>query len=62
MSPVSWEMTVLKHQQPKLAGRLKVVFKGDLFHVSEGINYFADLRMTFRQNVFFKIGLETNLE
>jgi hypothetical protein len=28
-----------------------------------GINYFADLRMTFRQNFFFtEIGLETNLE
>jgi hypothetical protein len=28
----------------------------------QGINYFADLKMTFRQNFFFKIGLETNLE
>ena len=37
MSPVSWEMTMLKHQQAKLGGRLKVVFKGDLFHVSEQI-------------------------
>jgi hypothetical protein len=27
-----------------------------------GINYVADPRMTFRQNFFFKIGLETNLE
>ena len=26
-----------------------------------GINYFADLRMTFRQNFFFNIALETNL-
>jgi hypothetical protein len=37
MSPVSWEMTMLKHQQAKLGGRLKVVFKEDLFHVSEQI-------------------------
>jgi hypothetical protein len=26
------------------------------------VYYFADLRMTFRQNFFFKIGSETNLE
>jgi hypothetical protein len=37
MSPASWEMTVLKHQQAKLGGRFKVVFKADLFHVSEQI-------------------------
>jgi hypothetical protein len=32
-----------------------------VYGVYNGINYFADLRMTFRQNFFFKIGLETNL-
>ena len=30
--------------------------------LDHAINYFANLRMSFRQNFFFKTGLETNLE